>query len=897
MPSSYREENTLKAFQKTKGTISVFLTLILLPVLIFGGMTTDASRIYMSKAVISDAGEMAMNAGLAQYNEILHDAYGLLAMDKPPEAMKSELKQYFNGSLNGTGLPGAEDYDKILELLEKKFEAINVQGSEIYRTEVEKQQILEYMKYRAPVCLTELVVEKLKELKNTKQMIEAMQAQMDFSEAMEDCQGLFEETKAALDVLDGKINAFPASETIKDELSNAQKDYKEIVAKCLLMRAAIQNYDKKAPDTNKKLLEEQFIEHAKKVDLSKPYDPDTFENYIASMYYKNAITALGELDGDEESEESGEGEEGEEGEGQEGEEGEPEEVGGFSAEYEEQAKRIEGYANTLLETAKGKADIHTAQLSQYWATTAEAAEAAGNCCEKLEDLKEKLKKAESEFFKWSEKNDALKALGKDTGSMDSEVDEYREFFSDGDGKKDVASLQVLLDSVQEDKNYFEEWRKILESEKFFGKPIATTPSQEQLSHYNSNAKNAVSGIEANYSSLEETRGKYIAYYECADTSNPYSRKEIYDDPFYVRIREYCQEQSESSSSKEKEKEANEKLDDSKEAGEAAKSQEGYPQFHWSDSEEARQVQLPSSQLENDASKVGEELADLASDGNVKKNRRSVLQKFRESMQSAATFLNAVDRLAEKALENLYIAEYAMQMFSYYTVGMEDGQNRADADIISLSGYGMTGRPAYRAECEYILWGKQESQQNIQDTIMLIFGIRLLFNSFFAFTDGTIDGIALASASLIAGLAPYLVPVIKVVVKLGFAGVETANDIERLKQGYGVAIIKNARNWATAPYSGDSALGVTFDYSEYLRVFLNVSLIDGKEAGILGRIADCIQVNEPGTNLLESYTMISLYAEVSSKTTFMRKVSDWSGSGAWGFPDDTYTITYQSVLGY
>lgn len=36
----------------------------------------------MSKVVISDAGEMAMNAGLAQYETELHDEYGLFSMEK-----------------------------------------------------------------------------------------------------------------------------------------------------------------------------------------------------------------------------------------------------------------------------------------------------------------------------------------------------------------------------------------------------------------------------------------------------------------------------------------------------------------------------------------------------------------------------------------------------------------------------------------------------------------------------------------------------------------------------------------------------------------------------------------------------------------------------------------------
>ena len=97
--------------------------------------------------------------------------------------------------------------------------------------------------------------------------------------------------------------------------------------------------------------------------------------------------------------------------------------------------------------------------------------------------------------------------------------------------------------------------------------------------------------------------------------------------------------------------------------------------------------------------------------------------------------------------------------------------------------------------------------------------------------------------------------------------------------------------------GDNTSGVTFDYSEYLRVFLNVSILDNKnKADILGRIADCIQADQQSVDLFTSYTMIQIDAEVSTRTTFMRKISDF-GSGGWGFPDDTYSITYQSVLGY
>ncbi|MCI8584123.1 MAG: hypothetical protein HFH13_13485 [Dorea sp.] len=900
----------LGIFYKNKGTISVFLTLILLPVLLVGGMTVDASRIFMSKIVISDAGEMAMNAGLAQYDEELHDEYGLLVMEQSPEAMQDELEAFFSGSLNGTGMPNTGDYQKILDLLTKSFDAINVQGSEIYQTEVEKQQILEYMKYRAPVCLTELVIDKIKELKDTKKMTEAMEAEMDFSEAMKDCQDEFQGAKETLDVLDGAINSFPSSETIKTELSNTEKDYKEIVAKCLLMRAAIQRYEQKSTDTDMKEMAEQFIKAAKVVDLTSPYSSVSFNKYMNSMYYKNTVEALGGIDkllqdydaaqAEQENENpSGEGNSEGETEAQGNESGN-EERGNLEdivKNYKEQETRIEGYSNTLLSAAKNCVDSHSGALNGYWNTANTAAQAARAANDKLKKVKEKLKKAQEKFAEWESKNEALKSVGK-SGEMDEEVEKYRKFFFDsaGEGKSNLEELEKLITDVQKNKNAFDKWKDILEKEKFFGQSITKVQPVNQVNKYRSEAENYVSGVEAQYSSLETARGKYISNYEHTDASNPYNVKSIHNQPFYIKLQEYCQEPDDSKSQQEQ-NEANDKLNQSKEAGEEAKKADSYPTFDWS----LAGMALPSSKLSNHASEAKDKLANLNTSGNVKSNQKDVLSKFKEAIKEANSFLDAIDRVVEKGAENLYIAEYAMQMFSYYTVNKDDGTARPDGDIIGISGYSLKEHKAYQAECEYILWGKEKSQENIRNTVMMIFGIRLLFNSFFSFTDKTINGTAESMAIAITGAAPYLEPIVKVVIKLGFAGVETASDISKLKQGYGVIIFKDSATWSSFPHFGDNTLKdkrkIRFDYSEYLRVFLNLSLLAGNETGILARIADCIQVNQPDMDLLKGYTMISVEAKVSSRTTFMRKISDWGGNGAWGFPDDTYTITYQSILGY
>ena len=98
-----------------------------------------------------------------------------------------------------------------------------------------------------------------------------------------------------------------------------------------------------------------------------------------------------------------------------------------------------------------------------------------------------------------------------------------------------------------------------------------------------------------------------------------------------------------------------------------------------------------------------------------------------------------------------------------------------------------------------------------------------------------------------------------------------------------------------PFFKDNTKGVTLDYSEYLRIFLNINMLSGKEVQKLARIADCIRVNTD-FDMINGYTMLAVEAKVKVRTTFMRKISEL-GSGGWTQPGNTYTVQYQSILGY
>lgn len=886
----------LRIFYKNDGAISVFLSLILLPVLLVGCLTVDGARIYMSKAVISDAGEMAMNAALAQYQPELKDEYGLLAMEKSSESISGDLEKYFLASLNGTGIEGADSYDKILNLVGESFEAVNVEASKLYKTEVEKQQILEYMKYRAPVCFAELILEKMDQLKETKKMLAAMEAQMEFSKAMEDCQDAFDVAKEALDALNADIENFPNQNTIQDELDETQRDYTLDMARCFLMRAAISYYNdydvvRVQTDTWQVMKEaaESFVSHAQRVDMNNVSSQTVYNDYISALYYKNTIDRMAAVNGisgiaglliryDA---------------GENPSEQERQTLVDLVNSYNEQKNRIAGYSNSLLQEAKNYVNDHYSVLNSYWCKARDGADIAKEAAGKLEDVKKKLEKASQEYDKWETATNQLS----DPGSMKDELEDYRDMF-------DTHELEVLKYNVETDEQYFDEIRDVIAEETFYGQSIATTPSGSQSNKYNSEANYVMSGRDNYYyDGMEFVRIQtYITDYHHIYVNTSNRLVHIENDPFYQKLIEYC-EREQTEESETAQENANGQLEEGIQGIEDLVSEEDYPDFDWS----SAGVTLPTSVLGGNSSS-SENFTDIeGGDIGKKSERRDIIAKVQQSIEAASGFIDGLNRILASGIENLYIAEYGMQLFSYYTVNkevVEEGGTKnikelENNEVFGMSGFPLAEHPAYRAETEYILWGNNSSAKNISSTVGVIFGIRLLFNCFFAFTNIKINADATQIATAIAGGAPYLIPIIKIVFKTALAILETTLDVSKIKEGYGITITKDASSWATyvtGRGTGDNTKGITLDYSEFLRIFLNTNMLVGGEVGILGRIADCIQVNQKGTcDIMEMYTMVAVDAKVKTRTTFMRKIADLSRS-VWEY-DDTYSISYQSVLGY
>ncbi len=159
-----------------QGSVTVFLIIIMLPMLIFSCSIIDVCKIYMARNTTDSALELAMNSRLASYDDILKDMYGILASSADEEELSEKLATYYAMTLeSSTGskistdekkyvenffsqLFGADppelDGNGLLNLYEdgdNEFSVTPIATSSVSNPEVMHRQIVEYMKYRGPV--------------------------------------------------------------------------------------------------------------------------------------------------------------------------------------------------------------------------------------------------------------------------------------------------------------------------------------------------------------------------------------------------------------------------------------------------------------------------------------------------------------------------------------------------------------------------------------------------------------------------------------------------------------------------------------------------------------------------------------------------------------------------
>ncbi len=153
---------------QTKGAVSIFLIIILIPVMTMAGLFVDLGRTKLSSGVISSSADLALNTVLSKYDKDLKDYYGMIASAQNMDDVLSISKEFFKSSMISAGVDtnqaeefvdgivdafvGDEDIsDSLLLSVDGDVSITPATNGALNNPALVKKNIVEFMKYRSPI--------------------------------------------------------------------------------------------------------------------------------------------------------------------------------------------------------------------------------------------------------------------------------------------------------------------------------------------------------------------------------------------------------------------------------------------------------------------------------------------------------------------------------------------------------------------------------------------------------------------------------------------------------------------------------------------------------------------------------------------------------------------------
>lgn len=216
----------------------MMMVIILLVTMVFSALIVDTSRINMARSMVSSAGDLAVNSALANYDTVLKDVYGLFAMSQAQssEELNQEIRAYFEKTLVSYGVTSeAEAGDYVSGLMQSvnallsgtafmepsnfldmevgtDFMVTKVDASGLNNPEILRKQIVDYMKYRAPVNMGLSFLDSVKAFTTVSDQTQVVKAQV---EAQQSLQSVTQMCRNAIDSIrayDDKVLAIDSGD-------------------------------------------------------------------------------------------------------------------------------------------------------------------------------------------------------------------------------------------------------------------------------------------------------------------------------------------------------------------------------------------------------------------------------------------------------------------------------------------------------------------------------------------------------------------------------------------------------------------------------------------------------------------------------------------------------------
>lgn len=840
----------MKFFYNCKGSISIFLVLIMLPMFTCAGMIVDGARVSSAKTALSGAGDLAMNAALSEYDDVLKEVYGLFAMSQTSEELEENVAMYFHNTLENAGILQSSDsytrnylnsigsmfsgrdvkFDNVIDLQVESFNLIDIEDSSIASPLVMKRQIMEYMKFRGPVSIGAGLFTKLKLFKGLDKQTKAVEAKLEVDSKMDTLQEACEAAFAAINNYndrsrEDRFKRFQGN--LNDSINKAHKNYKDIALSMIKINSSslvveqvstnnelseeieekisqIKKNKKEPPDKYNLEVLQVIVDEMEKLlgdvndsntrtgclDSIEEMTNDDIEDYkyilksneYVNKYYKSVTSCMGKFNSnvvkltEEENIE----------------EYAPY-IEYYNGKYEKIEKIIEkanGFKAQWEEDVNTKAKESAMELSQWHIEI-------NNCIGLLDDAISKMQNVKSKV------NDLQEAKGNWNSAIDSMDDSDIKTNMKGDynsSVKDInpAEVESLEKKLIKNKTVLELALARVEENKYYDEKICN--DKYDGIDYVKQLQSKIDDMEIDIStSLSKLVNDNIAeHYNKRDASNletddgqkagrldPIPQ----DDKFYKFLKKVCPvgEKPDSTGQKAFKDKLTQEASNQPSTGLGCIS--GFDAIE--DPEDIMQAIDALSMSASDAIIDEMEIEGVKESDSDKKS----VESGKTSLGNVSGLFSTLGDIGGKMYESMYMTEYITEMFSYYTVDKDTSGKEIEKPLsLSNTPFSAENNIFYRGEVEYILWGKQNMEDNINSTKAMLFGIRFGLNTIYAFTNSTIRNTARTAAVAIAGWSGFGVPIVQGVITIVWSMAESIIDVTELLEGKPVPFFKSKNTW-------------------------------------------------------------------------------------------------------
>ena len=822
-------------FLKKKGIITVFVTLIMLPVLAVTGILVDVARMRLYDTQALFMADAYAEAVLSDYDQLLKEMYGLFSISQSKSERAKQEKEYadyikasFNPAIDKEKLSGFMPYANA----DAKLSFKGASGATLYDNSVLETQISDFMKFRIIETAAEdfgwiSAISEMQDLADAMDVIEERdRISTDCSDALDNMVHFFENLDALSN--DNYIYYFSFAENaVTNNYVTGAKDVRHNYAKMLL------EYYKDLQDI---VANEDYItvmngkeENEKNTKIYQDFEKNNNFSFKAGTEF--------DAGDDKELEKA------------------------FKA-AEEAYNKCKEFTNIKSKVEKifyDRSDTDTAVVELF----SEASRPLYNAFNNFDSLKTYAEKAEVSITELKERTKVLRQkldnldttkedLAEVKAGMEEELKELNEIIAmEGKFQGTYDELERLGTRDCLDHN-------LKESSAILGR---LHDQYTQILEYNLDAVGYEAALEADKTSAKNKSGLSAwAKWTYWDQDG----KSVTAGPFYKSLKEAC--------NKNKDKDGNKKdIDD--QVKKAAEDKEKELDGQVDETEDGSHRDIPDG-IFNELKK-----------SQVDKEVTNFLDFFHGNKIS-----NLFKNFGTHAVDKAYVTSYIFHMFSSRTTGIPKENNNKTEGEPSKNGksgdgsdketvYSLTDIPItkevnylYGAEIEYVLHGHQKSIDNLNDTRNSVLAIRETMNFMSTYTireiNSTINTIAeAAEAVALASPAAPFAPLIKIAVsgtlRVTVSGIRTAEDWGSLKKNKEVifyyrnlkAYLKDTsiQNWLGSigklvdGNENTSALGknpasqkdgIKLDYDDYLRVLMFINSTES----ILGRTSDLITLN-------------------------------------------------------